>query len=159
MRWFVLSLGLVLAACGGPTPYQPSTNGEGFSEQRLEADRFRVQVAGNSLTPREMVQDQLLFRAAELTLGNGYDRFVMVAQGTEPHTDYYHYPVDPFPGWVGRRSRYFFPPRYESEAVVSYDTWAEIKMYKGAGPGGSNVYDARNVVDELRGRVLAPKPG
>jgi hypothetical protein len=48
---------LLAAACGGPTLYRPSDGFEGYSEQALEGDRYRVSFAGNSLTPRDQVQD------------------------------------------------------------------------------------------------------
>ena len=146
---------LVAAGCGGPTPYQPQMNGEGFAEQRLEADRFRVRVAGNSLTERETVQNQLLFRAAELTVANGFDRFVVVTQEVEPHTRYVTF--DPFPPrrhWLG------FPSTYETHAVTNYEAWAEIKMYRaGEGPRGADVYEARAVMAQLRNAIVVPKAG
>jgi hypothetical protein len=152
-------LAAALAACGGPTPYQPSDGYEGFAEQRLEPDRFRVRVAGNNITARETVQNQLLFRAAELTLQNGYDRFVVVSQSIEPHTDYYT--VDPFPPPFGYRHWRWphFPQAYETRAVTRYEAWAEIKLYRQDGPRGPNAYEARAVLAQLRGAVLAPKPG
>lgn len=154
-----LAVLLTLAACGGPTPYQPSDGYEGFSEQRIEADRFRVQVAGNSLTPRQTVQDQLLYRAAQLTVQHGYRQFAIVARGVEPKTEYYSYPAEPLPPWYWRHGWGAFPPRYETDQVTRYDAWAEIKMYKQAAPAGANAYEAREVMDRLGPRVLTPKPG
>jgi len=74
---------LALAACGRPTPYQPMLDGRGYAEQPLEEDRYRVTFSGNSLTPRESVENYVLYRAAELTLFNGYDHFVVVGSDTE----------------------------------------------------------------------------
>lgn len=159
MRGFALLpllLAAAVAACGGPTPYQPSDGYEGFAEQRLERDRFRVRVSGNSITPRETVQNQLLFRAAELTLQNGYERFVVVSQSVEPHTDYYI--VDPFPPPFGHR-HWAFPPAYETRAVTRYEAWAEIKMYRGDAPPGPSTYEARAVLAQLRPAILPGKPG
>jgi hypothetical protein len=72
---------LFLGACAA-TPYQPMRGGEGYAEQRIESNRYRVSFAGNSSTPRETVQDYVLYRAAELTLANGYDYFVLGEQST-----------------------------------------------------------------------------
>ena len=61
--------GLVLAACATATPYQPAGyNGQrgGYSEQRVESNRYRVTFAGNSVTSREQVEMSLLLRSAEL---------------------------------------------------------------------------------------------
>ena len=76
---------LGLAACqSGPTPYQPGAGYQGgYTESRLENDRYRVSFKGNSLTNRETVENYLLFRAAELTLQNGYDTFTIVNRDTD----------------------------------------------------------------------------
>lgn len=73
-----LVLAPALVACvTTPTPYQPRHNNEGYSEQKLEANRYRIAFAGNSATPRETVENYVLYRAAEVTLANGYDHFVV----------------------------------------------------------------------------------
>lgn len=76
-----------LAACAmQPTPYQPAVDTRyGYSEQRLQDDRYRVQFAGNEATPRATVQDYLLFRAAELTLADGRTHFRFLEQSVEEH--------------------------------------------------------------------------
>jgi hypothetical protein len=80
------ALALLLAACASPTPYQPGWMGDGYgySEQRIEDNRFRVAFQGSSATPRETVENYLLYRAAELTLAQGGDYFVIVARGASP---------------------------------------------------------------------------
>ena len=90
---------LALAACATPTTYRPATGyGDyqtGFTDQRIEANRFAVTFSGNSVTSRERVEKYLLFRAAELTLHNGFDYFSFVDRDTERKTDSY---VDSFGG-------------------------------------------------------------
>jgi hypothetical protein len=57
----------VLVACVGATPYQPAQpRGFGYTEERLDKNKYRVTFRGNSITPRETVEDYLLYRAAEL---------------------------------------------------------------------------------------------
>src|SRR3546814_2342802 len=76
-----------LAACVSVTPYQPASKGYGYSEQRIENNRFRINFAGNSDTPKQTVETYLLFRAAELTLKSGYDYFVFASDSrSEEHT-------------------------------------------------------------------------
>ena len=75
----------LLLACvaATPTPYQPASQGFGYSEQQLEANRYRVTFAGNDATPRETADIYLLYRAAELTLRNDHDWFVVADQTHE----------------------------------------------------------------------------
>src|SRR3546814_19669289 len=67
------------------TPYVPAAVGEGYGHavQQIESDRFRVSFAGNSLTDRRTVENYLLYRAAELTLAQGKDHFVVVSRETD----------------------------------------------------------------------------
>jgi hypothetical protein len=82
-----LVLAAGLSACVSPTPYQPNVRGSatsgGYSETRIEPNRWRVDFAGNSMTSRETVEGYLLFRAAELTLQNGDDWFSIVDRQTD----------------------------------------------------------------------------
>jgi hypothetical protein len=74
----------VLGACATATPYQAAAGSErGYSEQRIEANRYSVEFAGNSLTDRKTVETYLLFRAAELTRESGYDHFRVATRDTE----------------------------------------------------------------------------
>ena len=61
---------LALSACATATPYGPAgvDSRYGYSDQRVDADRYRVSFAGNSLTSREQVEMALLLRAAEVWL-------------------------------------------------------------------------------------------
>jgi hypothetical protein len=78
---------VALAGCATATPYQAMHDDYGYSEQKLENNRYRVWFAGNSKTPRETVENYVLYRAAELTLANGYDYFLMSARSTEGERD------------------------------------------------------------------------
>lgn len=77
---------LLMAACAaGPTPYQPRPGDDepGYSDQALESDRVRIIFQGNYVTPRETVENYLLYRAAEVTLERGYRFFVPTVQDVE----------------------------------------------------------------------------
>ena len=73
---------LLPSACSTSTPYQPlsmlSPISGGYSDERLGEDRYHVDFAGNTLTSRERVESYLLFRAAQLTVEQGADWFVVV---------------------------------------------------------------------------------
>lgn len=74
----------VLAACATATPYQAASVGDrGYTDQKIETNRFQVQFSGNSLTERKTVETYLLYRAAELTAQNGFDHFRVVTRDTE----------------------------------------------------------------------------
>lgn len=79
-KLLVCGLIMLLGACATTTPYQPVENGYGYSEQKLESNRYRVTFVGSSRTSRDTVQNYLIYRAAELTLANGYDYFVLAGQ-------------------------------------------------------------------------------
>lgn len=103
MRLIALTAALVLlAGCETAATYHPldASNGTGYSDQRLAANRYRVTFAGNSVTPRETVENFLLLRAAEVTLSAGYRHFIFDTRDTEAQTTY-HSDFVGWPGWHG----------------------------------------------------------
>ena len=79
---------LSLSACETATPYQPitaqkATSSGGYNEQQIEANRWKVEFSGNSLTSRQTVERYLLFRSAQLTLAQGFDWFQAVDRHRE----------------------------------------------------------------------------
>lgn len=183
LRSLAAPLGAValLAACATPTPYQPlSRHGYstgGYSEQRLEENRYRVMFAGNEMTSRQRVENYLLYRAAELTLQAGYDGFTMVNRGTDPHMST-RVMGDPFgPGpwgywgpswrfrgrgfgwrswdpWFGGR---FWADDYDVSTVTSYEASAEIVMFHGTRPNDPRSFDAHQIVANLGPTIQAPR--
>jgi hypothetical protein len=102
----------LLGACATATPYQAATGSDrGYSEQKIENNRFQVQFAGNSLTDRKTVETYLLYRAAELTKQNGYDHFRVVRRDTDAKTRLVGSPsaYDPFYDHFFLHYRYFGP--------------------------------------------------
>ena len=86
MRRVLISMAALsmLAACASPTPYQAADGSRrGYTEQQIETNRFRISFDGNSLTDRETVETYLLYRAAELTVEEGYDHFMVVTRATD----------------------------------------------------------------------------
>ena len=185
-----LALTAGLAACATPTPYQPkavsgSTTG-GFSELRLEADRYRVAFNGNSLTSRETVERYLLYRAAELTTQQGYDWFETADRRTD-RTARTVVDADPFarpgfgygypygywrPSWRYSGPGYgwrswdpfwgdpFFTDRAQVRTIERFEAGAEIVMHKGKKPEGDpRAYDAREIMANLASSIQRPVPG
>lgn len=169
---------LTLAGCESATTYHPATghgfNREGFSEQRIEANRFMVSFAGNSVTSRDTVERYLLYRAAELTVQNGYDWFELVDRNTDRKTrTYVSDPFRPGPwGYWGVSWRYhrpgfgwgFYDPFWgdpwgpvDVNTIDKYDAHAEIVMGHGERPSGDvHAFDARDVIQNLGPTIVMP---
>ena len=163
-------LGVVaLSACSTETPYGPRGEGRGygFSDQRIETNRYRVTFRGNSLTSRETVENYLLYRSAELTLNKDFDYFIVVKDDTEKSTSY-RTTGSPDPYFYygsGRRFPYYgtgfrWGPGYSRADIhesTKYNAVAYILMYKGEKPREANAYDAASVRDNLRGFIRRPE--
>ncbi|MBU6318462.1 MAG: hypothetical protein KGS00_02315 [Alphaproteobacteria bacterium] len=162
----VLSLAsFLISGCAyGPTPYQPGER-QGYSDVRLEANRFRVSFRGNSLTDRETVELYLLVRAAELTVENGFDTFSIVERETDRQTRLASIST----GFDGRFSYVYFHPRFgwvaahdpfwssaQIDQVTRFEATAEIVMSKGPKGEDINAFDARDVLSNLTSRVVRP---
>ena len=118
----VLALGACQAA--RPTAYAPVTaeSTYGYKDQKLDETTWRVTVAGNSRTERELVENQLLYRAAEIALANGADGFLVLERDTEREvryqTRYDPYYAYPYGGFWGYRPYYdpfsarLYPPGF-----------------------------------------------
>ena len=172
-----------LSACGGATPYQPAAqpgrnapSGYGYSEQRLEQDRFVVRFSGNSMTSRQTVETYLLFRAAELTAQNGYEWFLTVQRDTDRRTRTVidrPYGIGPYPYWAPywrysspRFGWRYWDPYYgdpfwdrgiDVRTIDRYEASAEIVMGRGPRPDDPRAFMARDVIASLQGRIELPR--
>lgn len=176
-----LASSVALAGCMTATPYQPATNSSraGYWDEQIEADRFRVSFAGNSLTTRDTVERYLLFRAAELTLQRGFDHFVLVNRDTETRTETYRTPgaFGPGPWGYWSPSWRYYRPRFggwrnynpfwddpfwsqrdwDYRTVRQYEAMAEIVTGRGPKPAGNvRAFDAREVVERLGPSIQLP---
>lgn len=148
-----------MAACATATPYQPATEGYGYSERKVESNRYTVTFSGNSQTPRQTVEDYLLYRAAEVTLANGYDYFVLAGQSTDADTRYHSSFID-HAGF----GYYRWGPPYgfgvgvgTTTATTTYEGSADIVMYKGdKAPDNVRAFDARQVKTNIEPRLKRP---
>jgi hypothetical protein len=171
----VSSVMLALVGCAAvPTPYQPLAKGQGYAEQKLESNRYRVSFVGNEDTPRSTAENYAMYRAAELTLFNGFDYFVVADQAGSPAPGKEgglrptvgigfgfgsfgsHTGISVGVGSeVGGGSR-SDPDRYLSQL--------DILVFKGQRPADNpQAFDAREVKANLEGQIqrpvtVAPKP-
>ena len=165
-------LGLLLSACAAqPTPYQPRDGAYGYSQTQIDGQTWRVEFAGNTDTPRETVENYLLYRAAEIMLFGDHERFVVLEKEVERTRDYrgdpYPYPYNA--GWgLGAWDRnwhrhhgyglyYGYGAPY-TFVLDSYKAIAVIRIYDGGPPpAGLQVYAAREVIAQLGPTVVLPQ--
>ena len=179
-------LAAATVGCTTATPYQPEAAGQrvagGYSEQRIAEDRYRVNFSGNSLTPRDRVEGYLLYRAAELTVRDGYDWFLIIDRLTEREAETYVRPDPFYDPWYGRGYGYWRPhwrywrgggwevwqPEYggpfwgdmvDLRTVERFEAHAEIVMRRGPVPAGEERgFDARRVLADLAPTIERPEP-
>ena len=176
-----LALVISLGACTTiPTPYQPyraeSAGGihGGYSDQRLAPNRFLVRFHGNELTSRERVENYLLYRAAELTVTNGYDLFVIADRRTEhdvqtivggrplgaywqPDWRYYRHGYG-WDSWYPGYGRPFWADTIDVTTVEAFEVEAEIILEKGTpSPTDPKTFDARRVMAEIGPTIQLPE--
>ena len=157
----IVAAGLSLSACASLAPYGPqhAPGGQGFVEQRIEANRYRVTY--NGVGAAAPVGDYALLRAADLTTQEGHDWFEITqrwidgrpdsAGGMRPSVSV-GYGSSRYSGRGGGFS--------SSGAGVGVglnftgpsptSTTLEIIMGDGPRPDRAEVYDARGVQQALR---------
>lgn len=174
---------MMAVSCSMPTPYQAISSmgaaSGGYAEQAIGPGHYNVTFSGNSLTSRERVERYLLFRAAELTVRDGYDGFRIVDRLVERDRETY---VEPSPfhdpwygyGWYRPSWRYyhggfwtgwypfyndpFFATPGYSRSIERYEVHAEIVMSRGPIVHGKDgAFDARRLIAELGPTIEYPK--
>ena len=160
----IAAVGLALSACASLAPYGPQMgpNGQGYVEQRIESNRFRVTY--NGVGAPGPVADYALLRAAELTTAQGYDWFEVTqrwidgrpdsAGGVRPSVGV-GYGSSSYGGRYGsyRSSGVGVGVGLNFSGPSPTSTTLEIVMGNGETPDRPNAYDARGVQDSLRPRL------
>lgn len=152
----IAAAGLALSACASLAPYGPQIGpgGQGYAEQRIESNRYRVTY--NGVGAPGPVADFALLRAAELTLAEGYDWFEVVQRWTDGRLDSAG-GLRPSVGVGYGSSRY---GGYRASGVgvglglnfsgpSPTSTTLEVVMGNGETPDRPNAYDASSVRDSL----------
>jgi hypothetical protein len=171
---------LTITACMTPTPYQPEIRGQrihgGYSEQILSENRYLVTFDGNTLTSRERVEGYLLYRAAELTVQNGYDWFRVAHRQTDRDQRIYIEPAyRPWHGYSYWRPNWrYFRPRYgwyvwhpydgdpfwaddiDVRTVEEFEAHAEIIMGRGRASDSEGIFDARRIMADIGPSIERP---
>ena len=151
-RLLIFLSALSIAACAAPTVYAPSEGRaqSGYREMRIEDDRYRVRFQGGSDVRFAEVEDQALRRAAELTLENGYEWFLVTGRRAEGD--------DRSPARVGVSASQSFG-RWSGSGLglgLSYDPTAgrksislEVVLRDGPMPDNPNAYEARSLLEAI----------
>ncbi|KCZ48432.1 CC0125/CC1285 family lipoprotein [Hyphomonas pacifica] len=158
---------MITTACASSPDYRPALtdDGQGYSSQVIEANRYRVTYRGDTAQTSAEVQNMALLRAAEVTMEHGGDWFEIVGDETSGDVKTQQrladqdittrpelrrdcgllgcttrgYPVDV------RRSD------IETETRVIYSHTLEMVIHQGPKPqGNSRAYDAVETAANLR---------
>lgn len=161
MKRLTLSLiaasSLALAACASLAPYgaQQGPGGQGYTEQRIENNRYRVTYYG--VGAPGPVSDFALLRAAELTTSQGYDWFEVTQRWIDGRPDSAG-GVRPSVGVGYSRGDFGRYGSYSSSGVgvglnfsgpSPTSTSLEVIMGNGRRPDRAGAYEARGVQDSL----------
>lgn len=160
----IVAAGLALTACTSLAPYGPQMGpgGQGYAEQRIESNRFRVTY--NGVGAPGPVADMALLRAAELTTAEGYDWFEVTqrwidgrpdsAGGMRPSVGV-GYGSSSYGGRYGsyRSSGVGVGVGLNFSGPSPTSTTLEVVMGRGERPDRPDAYDARGVQDSLRPRL------
>ncbi len=147
----------LLAACASaPTHYAPANGSDrGFSETRIEQDRYRVRFAAGSDMSFQEAEDLALRRAAELTLREGMDWFQVVTRQRDGN--------DRNPVGVGGSVGHTWGSGGFSGSGVGIgiridgnagdkEVMLEILMRAGERPDMADAYDARAILEYATGQ-------
>jgi hypothetical protein len=168
MLLFSGAIALVFAAAlaGCTSPYGPAGPTGGFTEQRLTANTYRIAYDGNGNTPEEQVVNYWLYRAAELTVQNGYAYFNLVPEGTPQSLRQDNgvkraavlRPGDDGPRFVqvkggGGGGGYVYTPGYSTTTIRTWHKKGTIVMYRSRDgattPEQAYALHAKTVMDKL----------
>lgn len=144
-------------ACATPAVYAPAmrAGGAGYSETRIENDRYRVTY--RDAANEAAAADFALLRAAELTLAQGYDWFVVDQRSTDREGS----GSGPRISIGGGSTNYGGRSSVGVGAGVGFNLGGgpkstvslEIRLGRGAKPDTVNAYDARQVQSTIRPRL------
>jgi len=153
----------LLAACASAPAYAPAveSTGTGFSHVQVEDNRFFVTYRAKGGADARLIEDYALLRAADLTLQQGREWFIVDRRSTDALSGSSSGPrvgVSVGGGSIGRRSGVgvgvgVTMPVGGGGARATAAT-LEVRTGWGERPeDAANVYDARSVATSLRARL------
>lgn len=142
MKKVFLVLALVLTACATPTPYGKYGVTGGYTDNRIDANTFSISVVTNAFTTQQTTSMYALYRAAELTIKNEFDYFIIISGASDPTSMAMVMPGTPTT---------VVPMVFPNSSLI-------IKTFKGMKSSDqNNAYDAREVMKYLGPQIgVAP---
>jgi hypothetical protein len=150
-----LCIALTLSACA--TPYGKYGLLGGFTDSRIDENTFSISVDTNGFTSQQTTSMQALYRAAELTIDNGFDYFFIAGGANNstsmamaiPGSSTSNTTVNAYGSTAYARTTTTSSPTTIMPVVFPNSTLI-IKTFKGTKPeGASNAYDAHSVIKYL----------
>jgi len=156
---------MFLAACVSPTPYQEADKrGRGYTDQKLEESKYRITFEGNAQTDLAVVENYILYRAAEIALANDADHFIVLDQNTEELSSFRTTGTSFGGGRFGRHGFFYgsgFGGGLSSATTrehLSYTVGTIIEIRPGDKPADNpDAYDARQLIQNLQPALVLPK--
>ncbi|MGD0141650.1 MAG: hypothetical protein ABSC92_00665 [Rhizomicrobium sp.] len=154
---------LTVSACAPEQPYFGPKDAEhptGYTDEKLDQNRYRVTYSGSSATDRETVENFLLLRAAQVTVQAGADAFMFDMRDTKAHTTY----LSDFIGWGPRPHfgwywhNWPYDDEVETQPVTRFQAYAEIVLLTDAQAAKEpRAINAQSIIQRL-GPSAAPPP-
>ena len=156
---WLTALVALLAGCASGPVYRPAAEpGDyGYRDTMLTAHHYRVSFSGDDGTARETVENFALFRAADLALSHGYDRFRVVSQQTSPITENTDYGPTASVGYGWGYPFWGTGIGYSTGSVsrTRYESVLQIQVGPDVPAQGPDIYDARQIKQNLSPEVAA----
>ena len=162
-----ISVLLMLVLSGCATPYGKYGIAGGYTDARIDENTFSISVDNNGFTTQQTTSMHALFRAAELTVENGFDHFV-IASGTNnttsmamtmPSTSTSTTTMNVYGSTAYANTTTTYAPTTVVPIYFPNSTLV-IKSFQGPKPkGASNAYDARSVMKFLGPQIGVKQPG
>lgn len=156
--WPVIWLGLLAGCASGPV-YRPAAQpGDyGYRDTMLTSQHYRVSFAGGYGTARETVENFALYRAADLALSHGAERFRVVSRQTSPITENENFGPTASVGYGWGYPFWSTGVGYGTSSVsrTRYESVLQIQIGSDVPAQGPDVYDARQIKQNLSAEVAA----
>jgi hypothetical protein len=151
----------VLAACASTPTYTPaaSATAAGYSETRIESNRYAVTYRAPGAADAALVQDYALLRAADLTLQNGREWFWVDRRSLDDRAGRGGPSIGVGIGGAsiggnsaaGASVGLNFP--LGGGGARARSATLEVRFGEGAKPDDPNAYDARAISQNIRARL------